>query len=87
MAKPENPETVATLLLNQAVSVDVSRHLIAELATRLPSDGGERLRVAIESIDLAVVEMVKLSQPHISDSNSYAQHLAELLNQSTRRRK
>jgi hypothetical protein len=86
MAKTENPETVATLLLNQAVSLDASRWLIAELAARLPSDESERLKVVMESIDHAGVEMVRLAQPHVSDSNSYAQHLATLLNQSGRRR-
>jgi hypothetical protein len=87
MAKLENPETVATLLLNQAVSLDASRQLIAELAARLPSDERERLKVVIESMDRAIVEMVKIAQPHVSDRNSYAQHLAQLLNTSARRRK
>ena len=87
MAKPENPETVATLLLNQAVSLDTSRQLMAELAARLPAAEGERLKLVIESLDHAVVEMVKIAQPHVADSNSYAQHLAELLNKSARRRK
>jgi len=86
MAKFENPQTVASLLLNQAVSLDASRQLIAELAARLPSDESERLKVVIESMDRAVVEMVKIAQPHVSDRNSYAQHLAELLNKSARRR-
>jgi hypothetical protein len=86
MAKTENPQTVATLLLNQAVSLDTTRHLIAELAARLPSEESERLRIVIESLDVAVVEMVKIAQPHVSDTNSYAQHLAQLLNQSARRR-
>jgi len=84
--KPENSETVATLLLNQAVSLDSSRQLIAELAARLPSDESERLKLIIDSIDRAVVEMVKIAQPNVSDSNSYAQHLAELLNKSARGR-
>jgi len=87
MAKTENPQTVATLLLNQAVSLDGSRQLIAELAARLPPEESKRLKIVIESLDVAVVEMVKIAQPHVSDSNSYAQHLAELLHKSTRRRK
>jgi hypothetical protein len=74
------------LLLNQAVLLDASRQLIAELAARLPSDESQRLQIVIESMDRAVVEMVKIAQPHVSDSNSYAQHLATLLNKSTRRR-
>ena len=86
MAKLENPETVATLLLNQAVSLDASRQLMAELAARLPSDESERLKIVIESMDRAVVEMVKIAQPHVSDRNSYAQHLAQLLNRSPRGR-
>ena len=87
MAKTENPQTVATLLLNQAVSLDASRQLIAELAARLPTDESERLKIVIDSLDVAVVEMVKIAQPNVSDSNSYAQHLAQLLDQSARRRK
>ena len=87
MAKTENPQTVATLLLNQAVSLDATRQLLAELAARLPAEERERLKIVIESLDIAVVEMVKIAQPHVSDSNSYAQHLAQLLNHSARRRK
>ena len=86
MAKTENPQTVATLLLNQAVSLDATRQLLAELAARLPTEESDRLKIVIESLDIAVVEMVKIAQPHVSDSNSYAQHLAQLLNQSARRR-
>jgi hypothetical protein len=86
MAKTEDPQTVATLLLNQAVVLDASRHLVAELAARLPTDESERLKIVIESLDIAVIEMVKIAQPHVSDTNSYAQHLALLLNQSARRR-
>jgi hypothetical protein len=87
MAKTENPQTVATLLLNQAVSLDSTRQLMSELAARLPSGERERLKIVIESLDVAVVEMVKIAQPHVSDSNSYAQHLAQLLNKSIRGRK
>ena len=87
MSKIEDPQTVSTLLLNQAVLLDASRMLIAELAARLPADESSRLKVVIESLDVAVVEMVKIAQPHVSETNSYAQHLAKLLNQSARRRK
>ena len=87
MAKTEDPQTVATLLLNQAVSLDSTRQLMSELAARLPSDESERLQIVIESLDVAVVEMVKIAQPNVSDSNSYAKHLAQLLNKSIRGRK
>ena len=86
MAKAENPETVATLLLNQAVTLDAGRKLILELAARVPPEDGERLKLVSESLDRAVVEMVKIAQPNISNENSYAQHLAELLNISFRQR-
>jgi len=86
MAKLENPETVATLLLSQAVSMDASRQLITELAARLPSVDSDRLNVVIEALNRAVVEMVRIALPHVSDSNSYAQHLAELLDISARQR-
>ena len=86
MTKAENPEMVATLLLSQAVSMDASRRLITELVARLPAVDSDRLNVVIESLHRAVVEMVRIAQPHVSHSNSYAQHLAQLLTLSERRR-
>ncbi len=86
MTKAENPETVATLLLSQAVSMDASQRLITELVARLPTVDGDRLNVVIEALNRAVVEMVRIAQPHVSESNSYAQHLAQLLTLSEHRR-